>query len=174
MLFGFEYYLKKYLNTILLYVCGPMAQVDISEIDRKSQCDQSVNKSHNFWKTWRILIIQADLDSCWNSSHCTDWNKPHILDINISVGLLKKAKSFFFSMLFNFYVIFMQIYPTLCFISTLNLHYCVANFITYTKMYEFIYLPCKLMLLCHFCDNPKIFSDNAQKSIFTPGTVTWR
>ena len=48
MLFGFEYYLKKYLNTILLYVCCPMAEVDISEIDRKSQCDQSVNKSHNF------------------------------------------------------------------------------------------------------------------------------
>ena len=48
MLVGFEQYLEKYLKTILLYVCGPMAQVDTSEIDRKSPCDQSVNKSHNF------------------------------------------------------------------------------------------------------------------------------
>ena len=48
MLVGFEQYLEKYLKTILLNVCGPMAQVDTSEIDRKSPCDQSVNKSHNF------------------------------------------------------------------------------------------------------------------------------
>ena len=141
---------------------------------RKSPCDQSVNKSHNFWKTQKILIIQADLDSCWNSSHCTDWNRPDILDTNISVWLLKKAKSFFFSMLFNFYVIFMPIHPPFCFISTLNLHYCVANFITYIKTYRFIYLPFKLAMPYHFVAMPKILSDNAQKSIFTPERVTWR
>ena len=81
-------------------MCGPMAQVDTFLIDIKSPCDQSVNKSHNFWKTWWILIIQEDLDSCWNSSHCIDWNKPDILDINTSVGLLKKAKAFFFDFWF--------------------------------------------------------------------------
>ena len=150
-----------------------MAQVYTSEIDRKSPCDQSVNKSHNFWKTQKILIIQADLNSCWNSSHCTDWNKPDILDINTSVGLLKNAKSFFFSMLFNLYVIFMPRYLPFSFISTLNLHYCVANFITYTKMYWFIYLPCKLAMLYHFCDNAQnTFWQHPKINIYS-GTGTW-
>ena len=36
VLVGFEQYLEKYLKTILLYVCGPMAQVDTSEIQKKS------------------------------------------------------------------------------------------------------------------------------------------
>ena len=141
---------------------------------RKSPCDQSVNKSHNFWKTQKILIIQADLDSCWNSSHCTDWNRPDILDTNTSEWLLKKAKSFFFSMLFHFYVIFMPIYLPFCFISTLNLHYCVANFITYKIIYRFIYLPFKLAKLYHFsCNAQNTFWQRPKINIYS-GTVTWR